>query len=217
MNCREDFHRNFTRIVTHELFIDFDNSAKLNIKLLRVLVGEVKVHHVFAINSELHIDADMENFTRCNVPGNQIPVRGIFILKEIPGLSIPVCPDSSTLSTGRFRHQPQLVVSWNGSRMNLNKLTVRIVYSLLIYRTGGCSCIDYGIRRFAKNNARTTRSQNNSIRSKCNDFHRAQILRGNTAAYSFIVDHSGQKLPGLIFIYETFRFKPANLFIQSIQ
>ncbi|MNZ63821.1 hypothetical protein D3C78_819750 [compost metagenome] len=142
MNRREDFHWNFTRIITHKLLVNFDNSAELNIKLLRIFVRKIKVHHIFAIDPKLLVHADMENFTCRNVTRNQITVGRIFFLQEIPGFPVFIGPDSPAFSTSRFRHQPQLIVSRNGRRVNLDKFAVSIIYPLLIYRAGCCSCVD---------------------------------------------------------------------------
>ncbi|MMZ64519.1 hypothetical protein D1872_268570 [compost metagenome] len=38
MDRRENFHRNFARIVAHEFFIDFNDAAELHVQLLRIFM-----------------------------------------------------------------------------------------------------------------------------------------------------------------------------------
>ncbi|MNZ62537.1 hypothetical protein D3C78_806620 [compost metagenome] len=178
---------------------------------------EIEVHHIFAIDSKLLVHTDMENFARRNVTRNQVAVSRIFLLQEIPRFTVFISPNSSSLSTSGFRHQPQLIISWNGSRMNLDKLTICVIDPLLIDRAGCRPRVDYRVRCFAKNNTWATRCQNNSIRSECHYFHRTKILCCNAATNAFIIKHCSQELPSLIFGNQTFRFITTNLFIKRIQ
>src|SRR5690606_3836633 len=120
--------------VAHELLIDLDNAAELDVQLLRILMGQAEIDHVLAVDAELHIDADREDLARGDIPRYEVAVRRIFLLEEVPRLAVLVRPDASALAARRFGHQAQLVVARDRRRMNLDELAVRIVDALLIDR-----------------------------------------------------------------------------------
>ncbi|MNJ40953.1 hypothetical protein D3C77_358580 [compost metagenome] len=187
MHCREYFHRNFTRVVPHKLLINLNNSAELNIKLLRILVRQIEVYHVLAVNAQLLLDTDVEYFPSSDISWHQVAVRRIFLFEEVPRLAFFVSPDPSPFTTSRFRHEAQLIIPRNGCRVNLNEFPVRVMNTLLIHGTRCSTCINDRVRRFSKNNTRAACRQNNRIGCKGNDLHRAKILPYNTAAYAFVI------------------------------
>ncbi|MNZ69902.1 hypothetical protein D3C78_882180 [compost metagenome] len=217
MNRREDFHRDFTRVITHELLIDLDDTAELNVKLLRILMRQVKIYHVLPVDTQLLIDAHAEYFTSCDVTRNKVAVCRIFLLQEVPWLSVLVRPDPAALTACRFRHQTKLVIPWNSCRVNLNKFAVRVINALLINSTCRCTCIDNGIRCFAENNPRAAGGQNNCVCPNGLYFHRAQVLCRNTTAYTVIVDYCTKEFMMLEFVDKTCRLPASNLLVESIQ
>ena len=130
MDGREYLHRYFVRIIAHELLVDLDDAAELDVQFLRILVRQIEVHHVLAVNAELLVDADVENFTRRDVARHQVAVSRIFLFKEIPRLAVLVRPDAAALAACRFAHQPQLVLAGDGRRMDLDELAIRVVDAL---------------------------------------------------------------------------------------
>ncbi|MNI28010.1 hypothetical protein D3C73_817710 [compost metagenome] len=217
MHSREDFHRNFAGIIAHEFFIDFDNAAQLDVQLLRVLVGEIQVHHVLAVNAQPLVDTYIKNLPGGNIARHQIPVRRIFLLQKVPRLAVLVGPDASAFTARRFRHQPQLVIAGNRGRMDLNEFTVGVMHSLLVYSAGSRSGVDDRVRCFAKNNAGTAARQNHRIRREGLNLHRLEILGTDAAAYAFIIQDHREEFPVLAFGDQAFGFPAAHLLIQRIQ
>ena len=132
MYGREDLHRHLARILTDELRVHLENAAKLALEVIRRDMGEVEVNAALIVDAEPHVDADLEDCTRCDVARDEVAVCRIHLLEEIPGLAVLVRPDASALTAAGLGHQTVLIRSRNRRRMNLNELRVADMCTLLI-------------------------------------------------------------------------------------
>ncbi|MNW59026.1 hypothetical protein D3C74_369230 [compost metagenome] len=213
MDCREDFHWDFTRVIAHELLIDLNDSAQFNVQFLRIFMRQVEINHVLAVHAQPHIHADAEDLTCCNITRNQVSVGRILFFEEVPRLAVFVSPDPSTFTTRGFGHETQLVIPWNGCWMNLNELPVSVIYTLLIHGTCRCTCVNDRVSRFTEDDTRTTTRQNNRFCREGLHLHRFQILSYNPATYAFIIQNRLQELPVLIFRNQARCFPATYLFV----
>jgi len=100
VNSRENSHGYFLRIITNELFIDFQDSPQFDLQDHRINMRQIEVNHVLPINPQTLIKDHFINSSSCNIARNKISVIRKHLFKEIPWFSIFVSPDSSAFATG---------------------------------------------------------------------------------------------------------------------
>src|SRR5690625_1949392 len=96
----ENIHWYFTRFFANVFFINFYNTAKLNIKLFWIFMRKVKINHVFSIDTKLLVYTHIKNFPCCNIARYEISVCRVFFLKEIPWFAVFISPDSAAFTPG---------------------------------------------------------------------------------------------------------------------
>src|SRR5215813_13110558 len=143
MDAREDAHRHMTRIVADEHLVNLENRAELSIESLGRNVCQVEIHLVLPTDTHA-FETHLKDRARGDVTRHEIPVRRILLFEEIQTLLlrnrrrwtnvtfVARHPNTSAFAARRLRHQPQLVFAGNRSRMNLDKLSVRISRALLV-------------------------------------------------------------------------------------
>ena len=108
-------------------------------------MGNVQIHHVFAVDTQVLVHAYVEDLTRGNIARHQIAVRGILFLQEIPRLSILISPDPAAFAARRFAHQAIFIKARNRGGVDLDELAVSIERSLLVATSCGVAGVDGGV------------------------------------------------------------------------
>src|SRR5262249_40050838 len=144
MHAGENLHRRYARIVADKFLVDFQNSFELAIKSRAIDVSQVEINHGLAVDTKLVLVDNFMNRARGHVTRNQVAVLGIPLFEKIKALGsgdlerialiafVLRNPDAAAFTTRRLRHEAQLVVAGNGSRVDLNELTIRVIAALLI-------------------------------------------------------------------------------------
>ena len=160
---REDLHRHLARILTDELGVHLENAAELVLEVVRRDVREVEVDAAVVVDTEPHMDADLEDRTGGNVTRNEVAVCGVHLLKEVPRLAVLVRPDTSTLTAARLGHETVLVRTGDCRRMDLDELGVADVCALLVCRRDRRSVTDRGRCAAAEHLSRAARCEDDDI------------------------------------------------------
>src|SRR5882724_6192490 len=159
----------------------------------------------------------------------KVAVLRIPLFQEVPALAlrngfeialVTRCfryPDASAFSACRLRHQAQLIFARNARGMNLNKLAVGVVASLLIKRRLSGTSADDGIRGPAENGAVAACGQDDSVGRKGADFHGPQVHGTDAAADVAGIEHGGKKFPVLELLHLAFRFVSSHLLVERVK
>ena len=217
VDCWEDLHRYFTRVVPYEFLVDFEDPTKFDVEFFRIFVRQVEVDHVLAVDAEFLVNTYIEDLTCRDVTRYEVSVCWIFLFEEVPWLPVFVCPDTSTFPTSRFTHETKFVVPRNRSRVNLDELPVRVDSTLAVNRCRCLSCVDDRVCRLTEDDPWATCSQDHRVRWERFNFHRAQILTDRTAADPFFIDDGTKEFPSFIFLDETLCFVTTNLLIKCVK
>ena len=118
MHSREDLHWLVTWIDALELFVDFEDTAKLSIQLLARNVREVEIDALsIRFDTAAFVHTDVEDLSRRNVARYEVTVRGISLLEEVVTLvfwnllgisrvtGLGGNPNTATFTTSRLAHQ----------------------------------------------------------------------------------------------------------------
>ena len=217
MNGRENLHRNLTRILTYELSVDLDDTAQLALQIICRNMGQIQIYTTLVVDTQMHVIANLENSTGCNVTRNQVTICRVHFLQEVPRLAILVNPYTATLTTACLRHQTVLVGAWDSGRMNLNELRVTNSSALLIYSRYCRTITNSGSGATAKYLTRATSCQNNNISRESLNLHGVHALSYDTTADAILVLNDFDEFPELILGYAALNFPATNLLVQSIQ
>ena len=116
MHARKNLHGHFARIITHKLFVDFQNAFQLAIENLAIDVGQVEVDHRLAVDSQMVL---IDNFVDCagrHIARHQVAVFRIPVLEKIPTIAFRYVtgiafiarrsrhPHAAAFAASRFRH-----------------------------------------------------------------------------------------------------------------
>ncbi len=101
--------------------------------------------------------------------------------------------------------------------MHLNKLTVRILRTLLIASANTTAGADHRVCRLAEDQARPTSRHDHGVSGKRLELERLQIHRHQAATNLMIVEHEGKHLPVLELAHFSVDFKTTDLFIESVE
>ena len=214
---RENLHRNFMRVIAVEGLVNIHNTFQTAIQIIVGQMAQIQIYLIFAVNAKTHIDANVINLTRSNITGHQISIGRITLLQEVPRFAVFISPDTRTVATGRLRHQAVFVITGHSGRVDLDKLTVSVGYTVLI--KDGCrrAGIDDRVSRTAVNHTCTAGSDNYRISNKILDLHSSQILCYNAFADAVVIEDQVDHFPVLVFGNETENLLMAHLLIQSIK
>ena len=101
--------------------------------------------------------------------------------------------------------------------MNLNKLRVCNLRTLLVNCRNCRTVTDCGSGATAEYLARTTSCQNNYISWECLNFHGIHALSNDTTADTILVLNNLDEFPELILVYAALNFPTANLLVESVE
>ncbi len=228
VHAGEDLHGHGARIVAHKLLVDLQNSLQLAVEDGAVNVGQVEVDHRLSVNPQPVLEDHLVDGPRGHVSRHQVAVLGIPLFQEVKALGLGDAfgitvvarllgnPDASALAARRLRHQPQLVLAGNRSRMNLNKLSVGVITALLVKRALGRAGAHHRIGGLAENGADAAGADDDGVRREGAYFHGAQVQGADAAAHAVGVQHRREELPVLVLLHLAFRFEAPHLFIQRV-
>ena len=217
MHGREDLHRHLARILTDELRVHLENAAELALEVIRRDMGEVEVNAALIVDAESHVDADLEDRTRCNVARDEVAVCRIHLLEEVPGLAVLVRPDASALTAAGLGHQTVLIRSRNRRRMNLNELRVADMCALLIGGGNRRAVADRRCRAAAEHLAGAARSEHDHVSRECLDLIRVHVLCNNAADDAVLVLDRTDVFPELILRDLALDLPTTHLLIQCVE
>ncbi len=229
MHAGENLHRRIARIIADELLVNFEDAFQFAVERFAVDVGEVEVNHRLAIDAEIMLVHHFENRARRHIARDEVAILRIPLFEEVPAVALRDRlrvtlvalsfrnPDTSTFPARRFRHEAQLVFAGNRRRVNLNELAVRVVAALLVERGLRRPGAHDRVGRLAEDGANAAGRDDDGVGGESADFHTAQVHRADAAADAVSVEHGGEKLPVLVFLYLALGFVAADLLVERVE
>src|SRR5215813_4368293 len=229
VHAGKDLHRNFTRIVADKLLVDFQNAFELAVQRVTVYVSQIEIDHGLAVNAQALFVNDSVDRASGHITRYQVAVLGKPFFQEVKTFGLgnaawfPIVPfvsghpDAAALPTRRFRHQAQLVCAGNRGGVHLDEFAISVKAALLVERRLRRAGADHGVRRFAKDSADATGSDDNGVGREDANLHAAQVHGADAATDAVGIDHAAQKFPMLKLCHASFGFVPPNLFVQCVQ
>src|SRR5215469_9610641 len=101
--------------------------------------------------------------------------------------------------------------------MHLDEFAVRVVATLLVERVLGGAGAHNRVCGFAEDRANAAGGDDDGVGGKGADFHAAEGHRADAAAAAFAVQHCGENLPVLVFLYFAFGFVTTNLLVERVE
>ena len=86
VHARENLHGRDARIDADKLLVDFENAFQLAVERLGVDVGEVEVDHRLAVDAEVVLVDDLEDFAGGHIARDQVAIFRIPLFEEVPAL-----------------------------------------------------------------------------------------------------------------------------------
>ncbi len=226
----EDFHRHFARVDALELFVDFQNAAELQVECVSRDVRQVEIDaQPVALDAQVLVRADVEDFARGNVAGHEVAILRIALFEEVIPLGLGNLlgrarilrltrhPHTASLAAGAFAHQPQLVGSGNGRGVHLDELGIAVLGSRLVGAAGGAAGADHRHRRAAIDQPAAPRGDDHRVGREGSDLHGDQVLAHHPAANARLVEDRSQIVPGFVELYLALDAPAAHLVVERIE
>ena len=165
VHAGENLHGHVARIVADKLLVDFEDAFELAVESLAVDVRQVEIDHRLAVDAEVVLEDDFEDFAGGHIARDEVAIFRIPLFEEVPALFlgnglgialVALCsgnPDAPAFAARRFRHEAQLVFAGDAGGMNLDELAIGVVAALLIERRLRRSRADHRVRGLAEDGA----------------------------------------------------------------
>ena len=223
MDGREDFHRHFTRILTYEVIVHFEDAAQFAFEVISRNMGQVEVYAVRVGHAEAHVHNNLVDCAGCNVTRYEVAVCRIHIFEEVPAFFfarlgvLAIYPDTAAFTTAGFGHQAVLIGTRNSRRMNLQEFGVTDFCALLVNSGYGRTIADGGSRAAAIYLTGAAGSKDYHISGESHDFVGVHVLRNDTTANAVFILDDFDEFPEFIFLDAALNFPAANLLVESIE
>ena len=245
MHGGENLHWLSKRIGADEFFVDFEDAFEFAEDRLAADflddVAKIEIDHVPAADAEAFL-ANLEDFPRGDVAGDEVAILGIFFLEEVIafllrdeiragrrfGVGLPHAvfvfdsgnPDAAAFPAGGFADQAAFILAGDGGGMHLDKFRIAVASAGLIAARVGPAGADDRHGALAEDQSIAARGDHDRIGAKRANLHRPHVLGDDADAgrrAANVLNHRPEEFPEFIFVNAAFRFEPPHLLVEGVE